>query len=587
MNYLEKIYNEQTKPIVKLVDGKYHLSSKYKLGTIHITANHITLQMKNSTQKIYIEQEHLQGAYQGDYVLVQVIFNPKGKLKAKVITILQRSNLSILCFVYQKELFSVKESLLIECEEVNNKNGDIVLYENGKISSKLGNIRDPKIDEKISLFLYNETYRLKGFQTNKFTPINLDNRVDLTHLEFCTIDPASAKDHDDAIYYDEKNSELFVAIADVSAYVKEGSPLDEEALIRSFSIYLPHKVLPMLPFELSTDLCSLVPNKIRPAYVFKMKLDTKKMSVVQSEVFEAKIESKHKYSYEYIDEVLEHNDPSNPYVKLYNLTSKFRQKRLQNGYDFRNDEIRLKLDDEENLISLDIESSTPSHSLVEECMLLANQEAAKKLGNLGIFRVHEEPSSAKIKKLLQDLEDLGINAQLKTNLHKTIESIQSKAQNYNLENEVDELIIQAQQQASYSNIKDKHFGLGFTNYSHFTSPIRRYADLVLHRILKSKKIPENIEDICEKISTTEREIANLVWDYEDRKYARAAEKLKGKTFEAKVVDLEKRLGKITQGILTGAKIELENYSGEKLFLSIQVKIISSNLLSKKITATIE
>jgi ribonuclease R len=246
----------------------------------------------------------------------------------------------------------------------------------------------------------------------------------------------------------------------------------------------------------------------------------------------------------------------------------------------------MTLDENQNLQSINIETSSPSHSLVEECMLLANQEAAKKLGNIGIFRVHEEPSTAKIKKLLQDLEDLGINAQLKTNLHKTIESLQAKAQNYGLESEVDELIIQSQQQAYYSNLKASHFGLGFSNYSHFTSPIRRYSDLVLHRMLKTKQIPSNIEDICEKISTTEREIANLVWDYEDRKYARAAQKLRGKTFEAKIVDLEKRLGKITQGILTGAKVEIENYSGEKLFLKVNLKIVSSDILSKNITAII-
>jgi ribonuclease R len=586
MDILKKIYKEQTSPIVKLIDGEYKLSSKYKIGTIHVNSSQITLDIKGSSQKIYIDKESLNGAYKGDHVLVQIIFNPKGKIKAKVLQVLQRTNSSILCYVKDKNLYSIKESLLIDCEHVNNKDGDIVLYENGKIISKLGILNDPKVDEQISLFLYNELYRLDGFKEENFTPIKLEGRVDLTNLEFCTIDPASAKDHDDAIYYDESNKELYVAIADVSSYVKEGTYLDTEALKRSFSIYLPHKVLPMLPFSLSTDLCSLVPNKIRPAYVFKMKLDTKGAKVVESSVFEANIESKYKYSYEYIDEVLEENDTNNAYVKLYAITSKFRNKRLNNGYDFRNDEIRMNLDENENLESVRVETSSPSHSLVEECMLMANQEAAKKLGNLGIFRVHEEPSTAKIKKLFDDLRDLGIEAKLKNNLHSTIESIQSKAENLGLENEVDELIIQAQQQATYSNIKARHFGLGFSNYSHFTSPIRRYADLILHRILKSGQIPSNIEEICEKISTTEREIATLVWDYEDRKYARALDKVIGQTFEGRIVDMENSIAKLIDENYMGARIDIENYSGEKLFLKVKLQIKSSNPLTKRITAII-
>ncbi len=586
MDILKKIYKEQTKPIVKLIDGEYKLSSRYKVGTVKILGSQITLELERSSQKIYLDPLYLNGAYKDDLVLVQIVFNPKGKTKGKVLEILQRKNSQILCYVKDKELYSVKESLFIDCDEVNNKNGDIVLFENGKIVSKIGNISDPKVDEKISLHLYNEYYRLDNFSQEEFGQIDLNNRVDLSHLDFSTIDPASAKDHDDAIYFDKENSELYVAIADVSAYVKPNTPIDKDAFKRSFSIYLPNKVLPMLPYSLSTDLCSLVPNQKRPSFVFKMKLDIEKTKVISSEVFEAIIESKYKYSYEYIDEVLEKNDPLDPNVILYKVTTKFRQKRLVNGYDFRSEEIRMELDSEENMQSVRIETSSPSHSLVEECMLLANQEAAKKLQHLGIFRVHEEPSTAKIKKLIDDLHQLGINAKLKNNLHATIESIQKQAEHFGLEAEVDELIIQSQQQAYYSSIKARHFGLGFSNYSHFTSPIRRYSDLILHRILKTGEIPNDIEDICDKVSTTEREIANLVWDYEDRKYARALQKTSQKSFNALIVDMEKHLAKLTDEDFLGARVEIENYSGEKLFAKIKVQIISSDPLSKKITATI-
>ena len=584
--YLKKIYDEQNITIVKFENGLYTLNSKYKIGTVSISNKTAILNLQNnSSHKIFIDFEKLNGAYRDDTVLVQVLFNPKGKTKAKVIQILNRNANAILCIVNDKNLFTIKENILIDCDVVNNKDGDVVIFEEGKITSKFGNIIDAKVDEKISLFLYNEYYRLLNQPKVSYTPLEKENRKDLTHLEFSTIDPASAKDHDDAIYYDEETNEIYVAIADVSAYVKEGSDLDQDALRHSFSIYFPHKVLPMLPFELSTDLCSLVPNKPRPAYVFKMKLDMKTMKVTSSELFEAMIESKHKHSYEYIDEVLEENDPTNIHNKLFAVTQKLKKNRLKNGFDFRNDEIRLILDDEEKLKDFKLESSSPSHSLVEECMLLANQEAAKTLKSIGIFRVHDEPSDSKIKKLIDEVNFLGIDAKLKDDVHSTIVSIQKLASKVDLEQEVDELIIQSQQQASYSSIKKPHFGLGFNDYSHFTSPIRRYSDLVLHRILKSGTIPKNIEEICEDISVREREIAQLVWDYEDRKYARYLSNHIGNVFMATIIDTDTIIVKLDEEV-NGARVYIENYSGEKLFSKIKVKITHSDIVSKKITGNI-
>ena len=583
---LKKIYDEQSTQIVKFENNVYSLNSKYKIGTVSISEKIATLHLStNSSQKIYLDFDKLNGAYRDDIVLVQILFNPKGRTKAKVIQILNRTENDILCYVKNKNLYTIKENILIDCEIVNNKDGDVVVFSQGKITSKFGHIEDAKVDEKISLFLYHELYRLDETPLSNYSILKKDTRTDLTDLEFSTIDPASAKDHDDAIYFDEQSNEIYVAIADVSAYVEEGSSLDKAALQRSFSLYFPHKVLPMLPFELSTDLCSLVPNKPRPAYVFKMKLNKNHTKVISSELLEAMIESKHKHSYEYIDEVLERNDDNNIHTKLFKITQKLKKNRLKNGFDFRNDEIRLILDKEENLIDFKLESSSPSHSLVEECMLLANQEAAKKLKSIGIFRVHDEPSDSKIKKLIDEVNFLGIEAKLKEDVHSTIISIQKLARNANLEQEVDELIIQSQQQASYSSIKKPHFGLGFTDYSHFTSPIRRYSDLVLHRILKTGKIPENIETICEDISIKEREIARLVWDYEDRKYARYLSKNIGKIYLATIVDTDTILVKLNEGV-KGARVHIENYGGEKLFSQVKVKIASSDIISKKITGNI-
>ena len=579
--YLKILYDETS--YVTLNNNNLTLNSKYKLGKITISNNSATLQLLfQSSQKIYIDFDKLYGANENDIVLVQVIFNPKGKTKAKVIKILEKSDTKFLAYVKENKLFSLKYNIYIENIK-DYKNGDILEIKN-QSNKLIGNINDPQIDEIISLNIYNQQYRLNSFPKISFKTDN-KSRINLTNLDFCTIDPVSAKDFDDAIYFDENNSTLYVAIADVSAYIQENSSLDQEAKKRAFSIYFPHKVIPMLPFELSNNLCSLVPNEPRLAYTFKIKLDLKNIKVISSELFEATIESKNRYSYDQIDKILKANDRSNYFVKLYNITKKFRVKRLTKGFDFRNDEIRLKLDNDQNLLSTSIESSTPSHSLIEECMLLANCEAAKRLKQIGIFRVHDQPSQSNIIKLIDEVKSLGIKAKLKSNVHDTIEYIQKKAKNINLQEEIDTLIIQSQQQASYSSIKKEHFGLGFSDYSHFTSPIRRYADLVLHRILKTKRIPKDIETICDNISDIERQIASLVWDFEDRKYSRWANKNLNKTFKAKIVDSEKGIAFIDDD-LTGARVKLGNYAGQKLFSKIRVKLESSDIITKEIIARI-
>ncbi|MDX9743888.1 MAG: ribonuclease R, partial [Arcobacteraceae bacterium] len=446
-----------------------------------------------------------------------------------------------------------------------------------------GNLSTPEIDEKIALYLYKEEYRLSPYTLEIVdTHISFTNRVDLTHLDFCTIDPVGAKDHDDAIYYDSENETLYVAIADVSHYVKEGTPLDDEAKKRAFSVYFPNKVLPMLPFILSSDLCSLKPNETRYAYVCKIKLDTKNLAVQKSEFFEAVIESKNNFSYEVIDEKISKNELSKELETLLNLTQDLREKRLHNGYNFRNEEFKLLLNKSEELIGVEANHSTLSHQLVEECMLLANQESAKKLGNIGIFRIHEEPDMKKIDKLIDDLIGIGLAVKKKKDVHSTILSIQKEASRFFLEKEVDKLIIKAQQQAKYSSHISNHFGLGFSHYSHFTSPIRRYADLTLHRILKTKKVPKEIDDICEKISNTEREIAKMVWDLEARKYARWAKENLNTSCKGVIVEI----GDITIAELIepicGLKCELVNYKGERLYNKLEVVLTQVDLISKKI-----
>lgn len=586
------------KGIIKKEDGYYKLNSKFAFGEVNIlNSDMASLVTNNENQRININVKNLNGAYDQDFVLVQRIFHPRARTTSKVIEILEKNQNAVLVIKQKGMFYTVKDNIVLNIKGINAQEQEVVLVKNDKAVESFGKINDPRIDEKISLYLYNEDFRLEAQEFDIPKGLGeMKNRADLRSLPFCTIDPATAKDHDDAVYYDESNKTLYVAIADVTSFVKEGSKLDKAARKRAFSLYMPHKVLPMLPSALSEDLCSLKENEERFAFVFKMRLDLEKLEVEQSELFEAVIRSKRKFSYGRIDRVLEgkfdkyteaEKEIFDYIVPLYNdVTSKFRNKRLKTGYDFDTKEYKLKLDFEHRLESVSVESSSPSHSLIEECMLLANIEASKKVNSYAIYRVHEEPTLQKISTLVDEAKSLGINAKLKNDIHDTITKLQRQAYAIGLKDEIDELVIQAQQQASYSSKNLGHFGLGFKSYSHFTSPIRRYSDLILHRILKTGVTPDDIDDICEAVSTQERKIDQLVWDFEDRKYARWAAHNIGSEISGKIVDIEKGIFK-SDSKMSGMRIYIDNYKGQNLFTKVKVLIKDADIVTKKIFGSIK
>ena len=595
LKQIEKFLKDE---IIVKIDDNYELNSKYKVAIVNVGKNLVILEDLISEHKnIKIEFDDLNGAYDGDLVLAKRVFNPRSRTKAKIIKILDGKKNDVLVYIKDKAFHTVKENIKLENKNaLKYKEGEVLLVDNKSLEliKNLGNIEDPKIDEYISLYLYKEMFRLDK-------PLEIDAkmddtkpRVDLRDLAFCTIDPSSAKDHDDAIYYDKLENILYVAIADVSYFVKEGSELDKLAYLKSTSIYLPHKVLPMLPPILSEEMCSLKEGIDRYAYVFKIYLDVKNLGVKKSELLEAIIKSHRNFSYGRIDRVIEgqldqysktEKEIFDYLIPLYDLTKKYRAKRLLKGYDFRSSENRLKLRNS-NLESVEVETSTSSHQLVEECMLFANIEASKKVNMMGIYRIHEEPPFKAISKLVDDVNILGVNAKLQSDVHETIVHIQEKAKIAMLSAEIDELIIQAQTQAKYSSKNLGHFGLGFTSYSHFTSPIRRYSDLVLHRMLKTKQTPKNIDDICAHISLNERKVDQLVWDFEDRKYARWANEHIDEEIKVKIVDVEKARA-VCYEKMVGMKVVLDNFKGQKLFTKLRVKIKSVDIVTKLIVATIK
>jgi len=473
----------------------------------------------------------------------------------------------------------------------------------------LGVLDDPRVDEKLSLGLYNKSSDFdkecedQALSYGKKVDKSMyPNRVDLTHLNFCTIDPKSAKDFDDAIYYEPKNRLLYVAIADVSEYVSEFSAIDKEAKNRGFSIYFPHNSIPMLPRNLSENICSLKPNENRLSFVVMMKIDDD-LKVRNYKIFEAIIKSKRRYDYDTIDKYLSHKVQKYDItdikilkwlLPLYKLTKELREKRFQKGFDFRSDDISMVLQDDK-VVKTQIEESTPSHQLIEEAMLLANITASKEYKQ-GIFRNHTQPDLTKIDTLIADLAIFGIDIKANNNIHKMINKMQKEADRLNIRADVDKMIIKSQQKATYSNSNYGHFGLGFDTYTHFTSPIRRYSDLLIHRLIKSiikddkrqqEYILKSINNAIPSINSNEKEATKVVWDFMDRKLARWAKENINEIYNGIIVD--------NSGSMMIAKLDTQDIKNIRVFVSpqrvllfekVKIQILSSDIASTKIIGKI-
>ena len=594
--------------------GKAYLNNGFITGRLDINARgvgFIEVFSDKPMRDIVVESKNLGGAHLGDIVVAHLLSNKKSRQSAKILAVLEPANetslvylkrfgeavlgvniqngLSLALKASQKSLKALPLGTLLKINNANNE-----------ITEVLGLITDPNIDEKISLAIYNKK--------DEFTPACKDEarawgdavdpsmykeRVDLQHLPFCTIDPDDAKDFDDAIYYDTSKNELYVAIADVSEYVSAFSATDKEAKNRCFSIYFPHKSVPMLPRTLSENICSLRPDEPRLAFTFKISLNDD-LSVKKEELFSAIIKSKKRFTYNEVDKILENKSGCEQGIldwllPLHKITQRLKQIRLKKGFDFRSKELKMSLNDDGLIASTHFESETPSHALIEDCMLLANKAAAKMISK-GVFRNHAPADIKKINFLLDDLATLGIEAQYESDFALMIAKIQSKANELGIREDADKLIIKAQKRAEYSHTSSGHFGLGFETYTHFTSPIRRYSDLTLHRLLKAQLakddklynyLLEGIEATCEELNIKEREADKVAFDFMDRKFARWAEQNIGKDFICYISEISEPLIARLDDELKGARIILPNFTCP-LLTRVRVRIISSDIASAKI-----
>ncbi len=599
-------------------DNLYKFHSKYRAGEIFITQNDNTYlrSIDTNVKDLAIATEDLAGAKKGDLVIVKRLLGKRGTPSAKVAEVVGYAKIYSVAFIALKQNRKIVLDIVSGCQidinvdydELDNYDVGIVFKidnETSTIAQILGNLDDPLVDEKIVLAQHNKHDVFSNEivkSTSLFDEVDISlylDRVDLRHLPFCTIDPVTAKDFDDAIYFDVKNTILYIAIADVSEYVKPFDIIDIEAIYRSFSIYLPHRSIPMLPRELSETLCSLQPNVDRLSYVFKLHIDIKSLEVIKSDIFEAVIHSKRRFNYDEIDNFLqgdfifknEHEKELFDYIiPLQKLTARLKIKRLQTGFDFRLDEIEMILDKNGEISSTLITHETASHSLIEDCMLLANKAAAL-MYEKGIFRVHESPSQSKIQSLYNELAGIGIFVEPKETMRETISLIQKQARDKGLGADVDMLIIGSQKRARYSPDNYGHFGLGFDKYTHFTSPIRRYSDLITHRFIKAIKandtkqtsyVLRNIESLTLEISQKERESADVQFRFMDRKFARWAKNNIGKIFQARIEATDPYLIAKLDDKIKGATLHVKSQIPVMLFNVVEVMIQNVDIATTKI-----
>ena len=614
---IEDFFN---KKYITKKDKTYKFHSKYRAGTLGLaqgTTAYLTV-IGEQTHDLFIED--ILNAREGDLVIAQRILGKRGKPSGKIVEVVGRAESYSVGYILEKEskksLVDIKtehpSGVELSQEELNKFDvGEVFKINNqdGTIMESLGNINDPLVDEKIVLAQFNkhdefdkEVLKIaKSFE--EVDAAYYPDRKDLRDLTFCTIDPVTAKDFDDAIYWDNESTTLYVAIADVSEYVKPFGALDNEAIYRSFSIYLPHRSIPMLPRELSETLCSLQAHVDRLSYVFEMKLDLDTLEVVKSDVYEAIIHSDRRFNYEEIDAFFEgkleaKNDKEKQIfewiTKLRDVTDALKIERLKYGYDFRSTEIEMEIDKDGSIVSTQHAEETPSHSLIEDCMLLANKAAATQYER-GIFRIHEPPSQSKLQKLYQELAGVGIFVEVKGTTKETIEGIRTQASVMGLEAEVDTLIIRSQMQAKYSPLNAGHFGLGFEAYTHFTSPIRRYSDLIVHRLLKAIKrgdteegsyVLRNIESLAVTISQKEREASTIEIDFMDRKYARWANERIGEVYKARISGTDPELKADLHDEIVGAKLLVKSSENIPLFSDVKVKIDKVDIAKAKIYVTL-
>ncbi len=562
------------------------------------------VEIENLEDDIYISHDNMNGAIHDDVVLVEITSKMNlDRLEGRVLRILERKMTNFIGLISFDEkgvghvqLDDNKIQLSIEIPKgkaMNAVDGHKVVvklekklnssgrYE-GKVVDIIGHVNDPGVDILSIIYKY-------GFNTDfpdevkeevKRLPMEvldreLEDRRDLREEVIFTIDGDDTKDIDDAISIDILSNghyQLGVHIADVSYYVKEGSPLDTEAMERGTSVYLVDRVIPMLPHELSNGICSLNPNVDRLAISCVMEFDGSGKQI-DYEIFPSVIRSRLQMTYKKVNSILEDNkvpEGYEPYVEHLKLVAELadilRKARSKRGYiDFGVDEAKILVDEKGVPTDVVLRERGTGEKLIEDFMIAANECVATHIYFMNlpfVYRIHETPEEDKIRSFLAYVSGLGyhVTGDLREMRPTTIQNIIQQLEDKPEFKILSSLLLRSMKKAIYSPDNLGHFGLASDCYTHFTSPIRRYPDTTVHRLLRTylfdghvdmstvHKWEEKLVYVTEHSSERERASVDCEREVDDMKMAEYMEKHIGESFE----------GMISSVTSFGMFVELDN-----------------------------
>ena len=613
----------------------------------------------DNVKDIYIAKENLNGAMDKDTILVEAILpKEEGKsIEGRVIKILQRGESTYVGIVRKNDSFGFVEIIDGKIDDVyipyklmqGVENNDRVVIKltkyptatkkaEGKIIEIIGHESDKDIEQAVILASHNivEKFPKQVIEdaeniSTELIEEDLKDRVDLTDKNIYTIDGADARDLDDAICVEKLSDDeykLSVHIADVSHYVKENSKIDIEAIKRGTSIYTPAKVIPMLPRSLSNGICSLLEGEKRLTLSIDM-LINKKGEVTYSYLYKSVICSKKKMTYDKVEAVLNKDKDAlaeyASYVEdimlMQELAEILKQKREQAGsINFDIPETKFILD--ENLEPIDVMPYEIgiSNGIIEEFMLIANKTVAKTFKDLDapfIYRIHEVPDIEKLRELNETLKNMGTSIKGINKIHPkslaiALDTFKDDAKRYTV---ISKMLLRALKLARYEDTCLGHFGLNFKDYCHFTSPIRRYPDLFIHRVISKylengyvidSKDYERLKNKAQKYamtsSSTEKTATEVERDFDDLFMAKYMRGHLGDEYEGIISSITAfgmfiKLDNTVEGFVSLASLEDDYYiyhektmtligehTGKKYEIGqrLKVQVVRSSVETKKI-----
>ena len=578
--------------LLKVSDNSYKLNLKTQVqeGIFHRKANgRNSFAPDDGGTPVFVAERNSMSAMDGDRVKVSLMARRDKHIKeAMVIEIVKRAHDTIvgklrvekdIAFLVTADSTIVHDIIIPKRKLKGGKTDDKAVvkiiqwpdqdHKNiiGQVIDILGKTGENNAEMHAILAQYNLPYKYpKNVEEAAekidatITPEEIARREDFRDVFTCTIDPKDAKDFDDALSIRKTDKGLWevgVHIADVSHYVKEGSIIDKEAFARATSIYLVDRTIPMLPERLCNFICSLRPDEEKLCYSVIFKMDDE-ANIKDWHLAHTVIKSNRRYAYEEVQQIIEEGKGENAelLLKLNELAKKLREARFKNGsVKFDREELHFDIDETGKPIRAYFKVSKDANKLIEEFMLLANKTVAESIGRVkkGVkaktlpYRIHDQPDPQKLENLREFVAKFGYKvktAGTKGAITKSLNALMSQAEGTREQNAIETVALRAMMKARYSVHNIGHYGLAFDYYTHFTSPIRRYPDMMVHRLLTKYQDgarsanKEKYEELCEHCSDMEQISMNAERDSIKYKMVEFMADKIGNTYDAHISGIQ-------------------------------------------------